>query len=434
MQQAMVSDRGFKATVIMQDPVIQIENVNKRFASVSESSNSVFEMLLTRFSKNDPMPKKKKPLWVVRDINLDIYPGEFVGIIGQNGSGKSTLLKLLTRVLHPTTGRIQVNGRVSAMLELGTGFHPDLTGRENIFLNASILGLSQEDIEAHFDSVVAFSELEEFIDTPVKFYSSGMYMRLGFSIAIHVKPRILIVDEILAVGDQAFQEKCLNRIHSMKQDGVTVILVSHNLDMVRKLCTRLIWLEKGNIKRDGDPEEIIQQYLVSMQSRMHMDQSLVANGGQRLGTGEVALTGVRFLDENQQEANVFTTGDAMTIEISYLAHKAVKQPEFGLAIHRDDGIQINGPNTQFSGLFIDEITGRGVIQYQISELPLLPARYVVTVAVHDSRYPITYDHHEKAYEFQVVAGANREIFGLFFIPATWSWLPESNESPEPASN
>ncbi|MFQ5435183.1 MAG: Wzt carbohydrate-binding domain-containing protein, partial [Anaerolineae bacterium] len=212
------------------------------------------------------------------------------------------------------------------------------------------------------------------------------------------------------------------------------ILVSHNLDMVRKLCTRLVWMEKGKIRGIGEPETIIQQYLVAMQSRLRKANSLTPKGTERLGTGDVEITAVRFIDKIHQESNTFVTGDPLTIEINYCAHQPVKQPEFGLAIYRDDGIQINGPNSQFAGLFIDEISGRGVVRYQIPELPLLPARYVVTAAVHDSRYPITYDHHEKAYEFQVVAGSSREIFGLFFIPATWSWSSAADALPEQLSS
>lgn len=407
-----------------------MENINKRFEFVAESPNSIFELLLSRFSTNQQAKRpssKKQSLWAVNDVNLDIFPGESVGILGQNGSGKSTLLKLITRILHPTTGRITVQGRIGALLELGAGFHPELTGRENIFLNASILGLSKHDIQTHFDSVVAFSELEDFIDTPVKYYSSGMYMRLGFSVAVHVNPQILIVDEILAVGDQAFQEKCINHIYGMKRRGTTIILVSHNLDMMRKLCDRLIWIEKGKIRDQGVPEEMIQKYLVFLQTREHRSLFQANNNFERMGTGDVEITAVHLLDENKKEQPVFVTGKPFTIEIHYLAHQPVPKPEFGLAIFREDGVQVNGPNTQFSGLDIEEIAGAGVVSYHVPELPLLPARYVISVAVHDSRYPITYDHHDKAYTFQVSNGKTREIFGMVLMPATWSWTPGNDK-------
>ena len=413
------------------EPAILLENLSKRFEAVSEAPQSLLETLVSRVpgGRHTAVSHKRsrQPLWVVQNMNLEVQPGECLGILGQNGSGKSTLLKLITRIIKPTTGRIMVRGRVSALLELGTGFHPDLTGRENIYLNASILGLDKRQIEEHFDSVVAFSELEEFIDTPVKFYSSGMFMRLGFSIAVHVEPNILIIDEILAVGDQAFQEKCINHIYDMKNRGTTIVLVSHSLDMMRKLCTRLIWMEKGEMRAVGTPETLIQQYLSFLYERGYQPAvSSNDKGFQRLGTQEVEITGVRLLDEDDKEQTNFMTGRPLTIEIRYMAHKAVDHPEFGLAIFRQDGIQINGPNTQFAGLPIDHLSGAGVVRYCIPRLPLLSAQYVISVAIHNSRYALTYDHHDKAYEFQV-SGGTREIFGLIEIPATWSWSPQNTQ-------
>lgn len=408
------------------EPVILLENLSKRFEAVSEAPRSLLESLTSRLPNHQIVPyrRSRQPLWVVKDVNLAVQPGECLGILGQNGSGKSTLLKLITRIIKPTSGRIMVRGRVSALLELGTGFHPDLTGRENIFLNASILGLDRQRIETHFDSVVAFSELEEFIDTPVKFYSSGMFMRLGFSIAVHVEPSILIIDEILAVGDQAFQEKCINHIYEMKNRGTTIVLVSHSLDMMRKLCTRLIWMEKGEMRAVGAPETLIQQYLNFLHERGYQPAvSSTQKEFQRLGTQEIEITQVRLLDEQDEEQAAFMTGRPLTVEIHYMAHKPVDNPEFGLAFYRQDGVQINGPNTQFAGLSIERVAGPGVVRYCIPHLPLLAAQYVISVAVHNSRYALTYDHHDKAYEFQV-SGGSREIFGMVEIPATWSWTPQ----------
>ena len=403
--------------------VIKLENISKRFETISEKPQSFLETIIAYFSIRNRQQRKKdttNSLWAVKDVSLEVAPGECVGILGQNGSGKSTLLKLITRIIRPTNGRIVVDGRVSALLELGTGFHPDLTGRENIYLNASLLGLDKAYIHEHFDSVVAFSELEEFIDLPVKFYSSGMYMRLGFSIAVHVKPQILIIDEILAVGDQSFQEKCINHIYDMKRQGVTIILVSHSLDIMRKLCTRIVWMQKGQVRAQGSAEAIIQEYLALMQEHgqhglRHADASF-----ERLGTGDIEITGVRLLDKEQKEQDTFITGEPFRVEISFTAHKAVKEPEFGLAIYRQDGIQINGPNTQFAGFYIEKVEGKGKICYQVESLPLLPAMYVLSAAVHDSRYTLTYDHHVKAYPFQVGSGGTRELFGLVEIPATWT--------------
>lgn len=405
--------------------VIRLENLSKRFEMVAESSASIFELLASRLpGRTTTHAKTHGDLWAVNDVTLDITAGQCLGIIGKNGSGKSTLLKLIARILLPTKGRIMVRGRLSALLELGTGFHQDLTGRENIYLNAAILGLSRQEIEQHFDSVVAFSELEQFIDTPVKYYSSGMYMRLGFSIAIHVNPQILIVDEILAVGDQAFQEKCINHIFEMKRSGTTIVIVSHNLDVLRKLCTHLVWMDKGHLRAYGTAESLIQEYLAFMQAEGHRIAPNAQTNAERAGSGEVEITAVHFINHYNEQATTFLTGDPLTIEIHYTAHQTVTNPEFGIAIHREDGVQVNGPNTQFAGYKIDQIAGSGIVRYHIPRLPLLPARYLISTAVHKANVPGAYDHHDKAYSFQVNSGGTRELFGLVEIDATWEWETE----------
>ena len=414
-----------------QQPIIKLENLSKRFEIFFERPQSFLETFISRFSPGErrPFKRQKQPLWAVKDVNLEVKPGESLGILGRNGSGKSTLLKLITRIIQPTNGRILINGRVSALLELGTGFHEDLSGRENIYLNASLLGLDNQYIDAHFDSIVAFSELESFINTPVKYYSSGMYMRLGFSIAVHVQPQILIIDEILAVGDQAFQEKCFNHIYEMKRQGTTIVLVSHNLDVMRKLCTRLVWMEKGEIRTQGSPEVLIQEYLSFLHGRSHQNPARnTVKQFEQWGTKEIEITGIRLLNGKQEEREEFLTGDPLTIEISYTAHKPIDNPEFGLAIYRQDGVQINGPNTQFANFPLGCLEGSGVVCYHIPRLPLLPARYTISAAVHHNRLPITYDHHERAYEFQVGSGGTREIFGVVAIPANWSWTQTNSEA------
>ncbi|MBK7895884.1 MAG: ABC transporter ATP-binding protein [Anaerolineaceae bacterium] len=223
------------------------------------------------FSRRKGPKQPKESLWAVRGVSFDVLPGQCFGIVGRNGSGKSTILKLMARILRPNNGRIVINGRVSALLELGAGFHPDLTGRENIFLNAALLGFDEASTRAYYDRIVEFSELEEFIDMPVKHYSSGMYMRLGFSVAIHMQPDILIVDEILAVGDQAFQTKCINAIMAMKDQGVTIIIVSHNINLVRTLCTHILWIDKGIPKRMDRWMRLLQNMW-----RMHTNSSRVS--------------------------------------------------------------------------------------------------------------------------------------------------------------
>lgn len=407
-------------------PIISFRNVSKRFTFSKEKPQSVLETLISVIGRRSRHPKQD--LWAVRDLSFDVYPGQAMGIIGRNGSGKSTVLKLIARILRPTAGQVMVQGRISALLELGAGFHPDLTGRENIALNASVLGLSEEDVERSFDSIVEFSELGEFIDMPVKHYSSGMYMRLGFSVAIHVNPTVLIVDEILAVGDQAFQTKCIDRIHDMKRHGVTIIIISHNLGIIRRLCSHIIWLEHGEMRANGPAEEVASLYKEYSNQSVGQQLAMEREEGtfRRWGSQEIELTSVRILNAAGEEQAVFQTGAEMIIEMSYFAHKPILEPEFGLAIVRQDGLNISGPNTQISGVELGVIEGQGTICYHIAQLPLLPARYQVTAAIHDSRLMQAYDYHELAYPFRVVTGDRPEIDGTIELPASWEWQTNHN--------
>lgn len=411
-----------------EQPIIRFENVSKRFAFTKDKRTSILQTVFSAFSRDHG---EDKDLWAVREVSFAIMPGQCFGIVGRNGSGKSTMLKLIARILRPTHGRIVVHGRVSALLELGAGFHHDLTGRENIFLNASLLGLDEETTRARYDDIVAFSELGEFIDMPVKHYSSGMYMRLGFSVAIHMQPDILIVDEILAVGDQAFQAKCLDAIMGMRRRGVTIIMVSHNLNVMRTLCTHMLWMDKGAAQAQGPVEEIAAEYQAFAFARE--DARFVGAGVERQGSGEVEITAVRFLDAAGREQTQFRTGAAMTIEMDYMAHKPVLNPEFGLAIFREDGVHVNGPNTKLAGLDMGRLQGPGVVRYQIAQLPLMPSRYQVTTAVHDGQTHYCYDYHKKAYNFRIVPGGTTELDGLIALPATWTWETDAVEKvPPPA--
>ncbi|MGB3716133.1 MAG: ABC transporter ATP-binding protein [Candidatus Promineifilaceae bacterium] len=400
-------------------PVIRFDGVSKRFKYTIEQPRTLLESLISTLSRD---PNRKAELWAVRDVSFQINAGECLGIIGRNGSGKSTILKLIAGIIHPTTGQIEVNGRLSALLELGAGFHHDLTGRENIYLNGSILGMSKEEIESCYDDIVEFSELEKFIDMPVKHYSSGMYMRLGFSVAVHVDPKLLIVDEVLAVGDQTFQDKCIERIFELKRSGTTIIMVSHNLDTMRRLSTHVLWLEKGSVNASGPVDQVISQYLENLhQSEMPAIQAGQAGDFRRWGTGDIEITKVRILDSESQEQEVFHTGNGLTVEIAYFARKEIKDPEFGIAIFRQDGVQVNGPNNRMTGFTIDSVQGPGVVRYRIESLPLLAAAYRITVAIHDSRLPRAYDFHEQAYPFRIVERGSSHQAGVIDMPASWEW-------------
>lgn len=399
------------------EPIITFENVSKRFVFTKEQPRSVWRTVTSAFSRQKD---EERFLWAVRDVSFTVLPGQCFGIVGRNGSGKSTALKLIARILRPSNGRIIVRGRVSALLELGAGFHPDLSGRENIYLNASLLGFDEAATHARFEEIVAFSELGEYIEMPVKHYSSGMYMRLGFSVAIHMQPDVLIVDEILAVGDQAFQTKCLDAILQMQRDGVTIIMVSHNLNVMRTMCTHMLWLDKGRARALGLVEDVAAEY----QAYAYEQEAFIPSAGNpdiyQSETLIIEFTAVRLLNAQGEESQAFLTGEPLTIEMHYMAHQPVDNPEFGLAIFRQDGVHVNGPNTKLAGLDLGRLEGPGVVRYHIEQLPLLPARYEVTTAVHDGQTHVCYVFHKRAYAFRVLPGNAEEMEGLIAMPATWS--------------
>ena len=403
---------------------VRFDNVSKRFTLRHERSRSFQEAALAflRGQRNS-----REELWALKDVSFAIERGKTLGLIGPNGSGKSTVLKLITRILEPTSGQVVVQGRVSALIELGAGFHPDLTGRENVYLNGSLLGFSRNEMKAKFDQIVEFSELEKFIDVPIKHYSSGMHMRLGFAVAIHVDPDILLIDEILAVGDQAFQNKCLGKIGELKSQGVTILFVSHDLEAVRNLCPSAIWLENGVIQESGTTDRVIDSYLNNVtaltEARLSRERPTRDNEN-RWGSGEVEITEVRFLDAQGRERRAFKTGEQMVVRLRYQAHTEVQQPVFGLAIYASDGVHINGPNTKLSDYTVESVEGAGEIDYIVDVLPLLEGTYELSVAVHDQDGLHTYDHQHRMHTFIVQRGAVKERYGIFYIPSRWDWRPE----------
>ncbi len=423
---------------------IEFQNVSKKFTLHREKRNSFQERVINFFRPRGPV----ESFWALRDVTFEVPVGETLGLVGHNGSGKSTTLKLITRILQPTDGTVHVKGRVSALLELGSGFHPDLSGRDNIFLNGSVLGLSRAEMQRRVDGIVQFAELGPFIDTPVKNYSSGMYMRLGFAIATAVDPDILITDEVLAVGDEAFQRKCMERIYQFRQEGRTIVFVSHALDVVRNLCTRAVWLEHGQVKGMGDPFQVIDAYLrwtnAKQEQRLQEEHARRKQDGQepqeqdgagtdadeasdeannRWGSREIEIQRVVFLDERGRELSALRTGDPVTIRMYYQAHEPVNEPVFGIGIYHANGFQINGPNTRFAGLSLGTVFGKGYVDYQIEALPLLAGNYVLTVAVYDVTLSHPYDHHQWMYPFVVQTPAGGERWGSVAIPARWNWKP-----------
>jgi lipopolysaccharide transport system ATP-binding protein len=349
--------------------------------------------------------------------------GEIVGLIGANGAGKSSILKLISKIIEPTEGKIEVYGRLSALLELGAGFHPDLTGRENVYLNGAILGMNDRTIRERFDDIVGFAELERFIDVPVRHYSTGMYMRLGFSVAVHADPQVLLVDEVLSVGDQSFQGRCLDRIFEMVNQGTAVLFVSHDMNTIRAICDRAIWLEDGIIRAEGHPDVVANAYTAELSDDrlLHLNECRGRVGaGRRHGSYEARISDIQFLDPQGEERYVFESGDSFTIRISYECREPVSNPVFGLAVFRQDGWHINGPNTQFADCAIDEISGRGYVDYRIAFLPLLEGVYRLSASIYDQDLRHAYDAYEECVTFAVRNETIREEFGSVYFDATWS--------------
>ncbi len=408
--------------------VLECTDVSVRFRRYREKGR------MLRWTLINMLHRKQKPeyFWALKDVSFGVKPGETFGVIGENGSGKSTLLKLMSGIIGPDSGTIAINGRVSALLELGAGFHPDLTGRENIYMNGSIMGLTHAEISRRFDEIVRFSELEEFIDTPIKHFSSGMYMRLGFSIAVHVDPDILLIDEVLAVGDQSFQQKCLDKIRDFKRRGKTIVFVSHDLNTVSQLCSRAIWLNHGTVAARGTTQRVIDFYRERVQkgeeSRLEQEHQRVEEEiRERWGTREVEIIQVEYFDRHGQKTHRFRTGDPFRVKISYMAHKRIVRPVFGIAIHRNDGTHVNGPNTKFSGQVPEYIQGPGAVWYEIDTLPLLPGTYYFTAVVYNYACDHPYDHHDQIYSFLVTPGETEEEYGVFYIPSTWRYEGEYGE-------
>jgi lipopolysaccharide transport system ATP-binding protein len=422
--------------------IVQFDQVSKQFTLHRNRPRSFQELFLSILHGERASSREK--YMALQGVSFELERGEVLGIIGPNGAGKSTVLKLISRIIEPTAGQMRVEGQVGALLELGTGFHPDLTGRENIYLNGSILGFSRAKMDRIVGPIIDFSEMERFIDVPVKHYSSGMYMRLGFSIAIYVRPDILLVDEVLAVGDQAFQLRCLDKINELKRKGITIVLVSHNLGQVREMCSRAIWLDNGEIQAQGDVGRVLEQYVERVIA--HDEEHIVQVERQRMegadrqaqegkvreqrqevpwrwGSREVEIVSVQILDSTGQEQRTFQTGDLLRVRIHYLAHQPVQDPKFGLALYHSSGFQISGPNNVVGGCDIPCIEGPGFLDYVVKELPLLPGTYLLTAAIHDLEGKHTYDHIHQRFTFRVRSGGVRETFGSFHIPSTWQWRP-----------
>ena len=395
----------------MSKTVIKFDDVSKEY-SLSHTGFGGFKKYLARTINRitgipDNLSMQDSGFYALKNVTFELNQGEALGIVGPNGAGKSTILKLLAHTIVPTSGKIITNGKISALIELGAGFHHELTGRENIYLYGSIMGLKRKEINEKFHSIVTFAELEQFIDTPIKHYSSGMYARLGFAVAIHVAPDILLIDEVLAVGDMNFRKKCYERLHEILSKGqTTIIFVSHDIYRVQALCKRTLFLEKGNIRKIGHTPEIIAYYYNEMNKAMILKESKLQE--KRWGTGEARITDVCLSDATGKGADTFKIGDSIAITLNYNAAKRINKPDFRFIVQTTDGIEIICVSSINSGSPIDFIEGNGSIQCLLEAIPLRQNAYFITVGISSSDGQIDYDVWPNAARFMVVLSQGKE--------------------------
>ena len=393
----------------MSNSAVTVENVWKYFRLYQEKNQYLKSTLLRgRRARYDEF-------WALKGVDFEIPFGSTFGIIGSNGSGKSTLLKCLAGILSPDKGTVSCNGRMAALLELGAGFHPDLSGRENIYLNGAILGMTRSEIDRKLEEIIDFSGLDKFVDTPVKNYSSGMVVRLGFAIATNVDPEILIIDEVLAVGDESFQHRCQEKIETFRQEGRTIILVSHGLIQVAQLCSTVAWLEKGVIQEIGPSYEVIGKYAGQSHDAAPKGEGEI---GERWGSHEAEITRAEFVNADGVPIRVLKTGEPISLQIDYTAHMPIKEPVFGIRFTHLHGTTVWGSNTKRMGFQPATLNNSGTITLNIPELPILAGTYDLTVALSDQHETYEYDHWERRVRFDVVQ-YNSFDEGLIQVQASW---------------
>jgi ABC-type polysaccharide/polyol phosphate transport system ATPase subunit len=431
---------------------IELTNVTKVYRKYARRKQfaTLKSALLSGSLITDLKPDETFP--ALQGVSFIVPAGRTYGIIGRNGSGKSTALKLVAGITKPTTGTVKVQGRVSALIELGAGFHPEISGRENVFINGIMLGLTKREVTRRFDEIVEFAELQQFIDAPVKTYSSGMYMRLGFAVAIHVDPDVLLVDEVLAVGDEGFTHKCLDKFGEFKRRGKTILLVTHSLNLVERFCDEALWLDSGKVRGSGDPKRVVGAYLTdvgkseereltrtearaqegslqepvpqpvaqSTQTAGSADLDMTRSDEGRWGSREIEITGVTFKNAEGENAHIFQTGESMSIHLAVRAHQATTDFVFGIGIYSADGVNCYGTNTHLEEFLPQEVRGDGEVTFRIDSLDLVENTYKLDVAVHKrDGYP--YDYHRLLYTFRVKS-RTKEV-GIYRPKHTWTFSP-----------
>jgi lipopolysaccharide transport system ATP-binding protein len=384
---------------------ISVEEVSKRYrlgTGANLSYRTLRDSIGSLFRRRSAPQPQGDLLWALRDVTFDVAEGEAIGLIGHNGAGKSTLLKILSRITEPTTGRATLRGRVASLLEVGTGFHPELTGRENIFLNGAILGMSRTEIRRNFDAIVDFAGIQTFVDTPVKRYSSGMYVRLAFAVAAHLTPEILLVDEVLAVGDADFQRRCLGRMNEVAHSGRTVVFVSHNLASIEELCPRTLLFKNGRVEKMGPTRQVIGHYLSMRTGQSSWD---LGNAHNRVGTGRARITRAELLHaEHRTPRDVVGFAEPFCIRMHYDAHERIERPVFGLALLNRKSERVFLTHTPESNLRIEFIHGTGYVDCVVKTPNLLPDTFQLELWVSDVAYVKDADHITGVGELEIVVG------------------------------
>ena len=439
-------------------PAIELVNVSKIYRRYGGRQFSTLKSaLLQRSILRDLQPSETFP--ALTGVTFSVPKGSTYGVIGRNGSGKSTALKLVAGITKPTSGTVHVEGRISALIELGAGFHPEISGRENVFINGIMLGLTRREIQDRFDEIVDFAELQEFIDAPVKTYSSGMYMRLGFAVAIHVNPDVLLVDEVLAVGDEGFTHKCLDKFAEFRRRGRTILLVTHSLNLVERFCDEALWLDEGRALSHGDPKRVVGAYLTKVEegeaqllaettARAVEDAGRDGKAGRdgqegrerpadptsnmyqategRWGSREVEITDVAFLDGGGQPSFVFHSGDQMSIRLKVRAAHPIEDFVFGIGLFNADGVCCYGTNTYLEEMDPERLTGEAEATFSVESLDLVEGTYKLDVAVH-KRDGFPYDYHRLLYTFRVKSRTHD--VGIYRPRHRWSFSPQVRFTP-----
>lgn len=411
----------------MSDYAISVDQVSKSYRLWGTGSQ--FATLKSALLKQDVKLAPEKQVEAIRNLSFEVHRGEAFGIIGRNGSGKSTLLKLVSGILKPTSGKVTVTGRVAALIELGAGFHPEITGRENIYINGIMLGLNRREIDQRFDKIVEFSGIRDFLDQPVKTYSSGMYVRLGFAVAVHVDPDVLLIDEVLSVGDEEFSARCIAKIQEMKFRGVTLLFVTHQLDQVRNLCDRALWLDHGQLEAIGDPMRVVDAYLQEVagvtpapiaapSAEAAPAEEKRVDEEERWGSGEILIKRISLTDDHGRELVALGAGTPVTIDLDVEVRAPQEDFVFGIGIYHADGTCVYGTNTELEGYVPQRIEANARVRFVMPSLDLVAGTYRIDAAVH-TRNGRAFDYRRNV--IRVVVGSRVHDIGVYRPKHEWKF-------------